>query len=387
MTLLFASGVSSLSITRARATAIEVRPVHGTVYAVDATDGTERWRTETASVTGQPVVTDDTVYTISHEAVRALDRESGETEWTLDDGTTDVRRHIFDQLQPRITEDNGHIYINTGTLYALTPDGRAEWEYDLVDNHSVRPTVAEGLVIACRNDIQDNNSGHIEDQAPSRYELIALDAETGNVVWSVERDSEIEIQPTVTDGVVYVEETDDVYDLETGEKRDMDAPTGEETDAADSSQSNPDVPAITIREPDTNTARTGTVIEASEDEELVWSFDTSNIKQIDYGERTRSSEWWIVHEPVVDGETVFIGCIQWDETASYPPEPPEDIEEDAATDPPTNASSTTTSTDPSNDSNTTGVTADSSPLGLGPVLTGVVGFGVLARRVLSSNDE
>lgn len=374
--LLLAGGIGSLSVRRGRATSVEIIPVHGIVYAVDATDGTERWQTTTANVTGQPVVTDNAVYTISSRAVRALDRTSGETRWQLDDGTPEPWEHAWKQLPPRIVERDGTIYVNAGTLYALESDGSTKWEYDLVDEESVTPVVTDGVVIACRN--TNENGG------PEQYELIALDAETGTVVWSVERENQISTKPIVADGVVYIDQSFEAsvsaYDLETGDPRDIDAP-------AEVQEGNDDA-ASRSGSAGSRFTVDGTVVEALEDGEVQWSFDTDDIQEIDTGPRELWSREWIVHEPVVDGDTVFIGCVQWDETYLPPPEPSDDIEADTDTGAPTNNSDTTSNDSDTTPNNSTGTTTtDESPLGLGTVMAGVVGLGVVVRRLLRSETE
>ncbi|MFD1640474.1 PQQ-binding-like beta-propeller repeat protein [Halohasta litorea] len=335
LALMMAGGIGCLSASRVRASDEPLWPVHGVVYAVDLRDGSERWRTETDSVYGQPIVTDEAVYTASHTSVRALDRERGRTQWELGGGMP--RRRSSASTQPGITETDERVYVNTGTLFAVTFDGSVEWEFDLDDYNFVTPTVAEGVVVACRND------------RPERYELIGLDAETGRVEWSVERDSDIDTQPAVTDGIVSIDDpsadTVDAYDLETGEKREP--PTAAETSETNTSQSSSDGLEV---------ARRDDVIEAVENEDVVWSFEARDIKQIDYDERELRERTWRVHEPVVDGDTVFIGAVQLDRASV----PRSEVRETGS---------------------------DGSLLRVGMVVTTIAGIGVLGRRVRSSTDE
>jgi hypothetical protein len=239
--------------------------------------------------------------------------------------------------QPGITEAEERVYVNTGTLYALTLDGSVVWEFNLDDYNFVTPIVAEGVVVACRND------------SPERFELIGLDAETGQSLWAVERDSDIDTQPEVTDGVVYIDDpaadTVDAYDLETGEKREP--PTADRTSDTNTSQSSSDGLEVAVD---------GDVVEAVENDEVVWSFTARDIKQIDYDERKLRERSWRVHEPVVDGDTVFIGAVQEDR-ASYPR------------------------------SERRGTDSGGSLLGVGMVVTTIAGIGVLGRRLRSSTDE
>jgi len=293
-------------------------------------------------VTGQPVVTEVAVYTTSSKAVRALDRESGETRWKLDDGTPEVSREPGEQLPPRITIQDETVYANAGTLYALSLDGSIDWQYDLTTAYSVAPTVADGLVIGCRNNVRITD--------PDQYELIALDAETGEVVWTAERDERIKTKPVVADGVIHInepfEDAVDAYDLETGEPRETDSPAAAQTDDDNTaSRSSSDGLGFTID---------GNEVKVLKDGETQWSFDTGDIQQIDYDVVELQRREWIVHKPVVDGDTVFIGCVQWDQTKTPPHKPPTD---------------------------------DTLPLGVGPVLTGVAGFGLLAGRLLQPTDE
>jgi len=226
---MMAGSIGNLSASRVRASDEPFWPVHGVVYALDLRDGSERWRTETDSVYGQPIVTDEAVYTASHTSVRALDRERGQTQWELDEGMP--RRQLFASTQPGFTETEERVYINTGTL---------------------------------------------------------------------------------------------------------------------------------------EVARRDDVIEAVENEEVVWSFKARDIKQIDYDERTLRERTWKVHEPVVDGDTVFIGAVQLDR-ASIPRSEVHDTGLEGNTG--------------------SGENGGGSLAGVGLVLTAIGGIGVIAGRVLSSDDK
>lgn len=57
--------------------------VGGSVYALNATDGTERWKTATTfDVQSSPTVWNDTVYIGSNEDVYALDTTTGTEQWS-----------------------------------------------------------------------------------------------------------------------------------------------------------------------------------------------------------------------------------------------------------------------------------------------------------------
>lgn len=158
---------------------------------IDLETGTERWRAtnpgqerwhalEGGDVFGtSPVVEDGTVYAnASDRGLFAFDASSGTEQWRFEGNLSSNTPAIAD----------GRIYVGgkEGTLYCVAADGTLEWEAAIGDDQISNPAVVEGSVYATDDS------------------LIALDAESGDEEWRFERDEETFTAPAVVDGAVFV---------------------------------------------------------------------------------------------------------------------------------------------------------------------------------------
>jgi len=94
-----------------------------TAIALDE-DGREKWTTSgLGGLVGSPAVTSDTVYVLAQSGVLyALDVQTGRRKWEFNTG----RRA---RSSPAVADD-GTVYIATGKLHALSPQGTRQWEFD-----------------------------------------------------------------------------------------------------------------------------------------------------------------------------------------------------------------------------------------------------------------
>jgi len=174
----------------------------GYVHAVDAASGDRRWTFEPAGyASAAPALDDDTLYLGTWgKAFHAIDAETGEQRWRADVG------HRFNASSPTVVD--GTVYVGTigdgplvvsgdddaefeaGAVLALDADNGAErWRYDefgAKENVESSPAVVDGVVYVCAEGV-----------------LYALDADTGDVVWTVDRSTGLRESPAVVDGVVY----------------------------------------------------------------------------------------------------------------------------------------------------------------------------------------
>jgi outer membrane protein assembly factor BamB len=201
-----------------------------TIVALDPETGEEQWRIYTGGRAGDLLIDEETVFVPATGSLTALDLETGETVWT----------HTPDDEDAAITGlavADGMVYFTTFSgleqpyrIVALDArSGNEVWvredSNDLEEStfYSGGPVVADGLVFA------GNSFGG----------FLAIDAETGETVWSfvpsieswegAEHDGMNFNTPAVVDGVVYIgtgSDNDGVDD--DGYLFALDAGTGEE---------------------------------------------------------------------------------------------------------------------------------------------------------------
>jgi len=237
--------------------------VDGTVYigepkrlAIDAETGEERWRFETERKAGTPTVYDGTVYLVVGDELYAIDAENGEERWSTVVGEAASKKY------PPAVEGNT-VYFSAGSVYALNrASGEVEWTFepDSDDVGYSGQTVSDGVLYTCTknklcavdtdeqaclwefepgqttdSDVAVDNerayvstfglfgSGELIDEEKIVH---AVDIETGEEIWkhstyaSLGRGDGTSLTPSVLDGVVYVSSLSDLValDAENGEK-------------------------------------------------------------------------------------------------------------------------------------------------------------------------
>ncbi len=179
-----------------------VMPESGTVYAINAKNGSLLWHTRLNGAGGYstPAVDGGVVYVSSVKGVDALNARDGSHLWHVELDTS-----ASNPSAPTLT--NGMLYFGAGwqrypepppptaaclCLYALrASDGSVVWTYPTSDFVYDAPTVVDGVVYG--SDVIDG--------------LFALRASDGKVLWT--RPDTEGGSPTVVQGVVYVSRRDD----------------------------------------------------------------------------------------------------------------------------------------------------------------------------------
>jgi len=151
----------------------------GFVSAMDATTGTELWRTATeAPMTGSPTIKDDRVFVSSNNnEVIAFDLTTGDVLWS--DQAISESARVLGSPSPAAVEDIVVAPYSSGEVIAyLASNGRRLWSEALasagqftpissINDIGARPVLGGGLVFAA------SQSGV----------LAAIDGRTGNRVW------------------------------------------------------------------------------------------------------------------------------------------------------------------------------------------------------------
>jgi len=227
-----------------------------------------RWR---KSIRGKPLLDDGTLYVMSRLTLHALSPADGRTQWT-----TEYDEDEFDQrlcLRSDIAVDDRRIYVpGCDGLRALRRSGG---EQDWVADSSLRQGVGVG-------------DGRVYANAE---DLLAIDADSGDVVWRADTGGDRLTTPAATaDGVVFTNRVDGVvtaFDAD-GEQR--------WTHRTDTETRSPTVAGDTVYVAmSTEPGRTGRLLAVNRaDGSVRWAVDTPSPKR---GTR-----------PVVDGDAVYLGC-------------------------------------------------------------------------------
>ncbi|MFJ3655128.1 PQQ-binding-like beta-propeller repeat protein [Streptomyces nigra] len=120
----------------------------GTVYALDATDGRDRWRiaTEARSSTEPVLVAAGHVHIGSGKGLYTLDAVTGTPKWRFQAGGDIVGA-------PAVAEGRIHFGSTDHLLYTLkADDGRLRWKLATGGEITGSPVVRDGVVYACSKD-------------------------------------------------------------------------------------------------------------------------------------------------------------------------------------------------------------------------------------------
>ncbi|MFG2791469.1 PQQ-binding-like beta-propeller repeat protein [Streptomyces sp. NPDC048419] len=120
----------------------------GTVYALDATDGRDRWRiaTESRASTEPVLVAAGHVHVGSGKGLYTLDAVTGTPKWRFQSGGDIVGA-------PAVAEGRIHFGSTDHLLYTLkADDGRLRWKLATGGEITGSPVVRDGVVYACSKD-------------------------------------------------------------------------------------------------------------------------------------------------------------------------------------------------------------------------------------------
>lgn len=157
----------------------------GHVLAMHADDGSEAWRVPCASTMLSPTVVGDDLYVASWDGtLHRLNAQTGERQWDLSIGT-----HI---LTPPVAL-GGLVFFGARDrhLYAVDrEDGKTIWKFHTGGKVRVAPVASEGVLYVATSDRHERTG-----------QVYALDAETGEPIWSqpMEVEDRVEHAP-VSDG-------------------------------------------------------------------------------------------------------------------------------------------------------------------------------------------
>lgn len=180
-------------------------PSHdGTVYAINASTGTQEWAfTETAGqVVGSPMIGNETLFIGDNEQVYALDARNGTLQWRFSPVTPGVVSSPA--VLPPHRSSTDLVYTSVGgTLYALHPDtGEKRWAVTNLTTEltAIAPTVAPPISTPAGANEPQNGTVYV---IGSQNTVRAIDAATGRDRWQFSSNATFTSSPTVAGGVVY----------------------------------------------------------------------------------------------------------------------------------------------------------------------------------------
>jgi outer membrane protein assembly factor BamB len=227
-----------------------------------------RWR---KSIRGRPLLDGETLYVMDRLTLHALSTTDGSSQWTTEYSESDFDQRLC--LDSDIAVDDQRIYVpGCDGLRALRrSDGTQAWFVGSPLRQGVG--VGDGQVYANAED------------------LLAIDADSGDVVWRADTGGDRLTTPAVTaDGVVFTNRADGIvtaFDVD-GERRwqyRTDIETRSPTITGDT------VYVATSTEP----GRAGRLVALNRaDGSVRWAVDTPSPKRGTH--------------PVVDGDAVYLGC-------------------------------------------------------------------------------
>lgn len=227
-----------------------------------------RWR---KAIRGRPLIDGGTLYIMERLTLHALSPTDGSTQWKTEYSENDFDRRLC--LGSDIAVDNDRVYVpGCDGLRALRrSDGEQSWFVD--------STLRQGVGVSDRRVYANAD------------DLLAIDADSGDVVWRANTGGDRLTKPAATaDGVIFTNRVDGVvtaFDID-GEQRwqhRTDTETRSPTIGADT------VYVATSTEP----GRTGRLLALNRSDGSVrWAVDTPSPKR---GTR-----------PVVDDDAVYLGC-------------------------------------------------------------------------------
>lgn len=248
------------------------------------------WTFETGdSIWGSPAVTDGSLFIGSTDGtLYALDAETGDDLWSFHTG-----RWI--EGTPACTEETVFVGSFDRHVYALDSEtGDIIWEVETPALVRSSPAVVDGTVyvgVGC----QSLACAQFAEDLPESGWVYAIDAESGDIDWTVEIGEEVLSSPAVANGTVYIGASDDtLYAIDTGT-----AEIDWTFDAAADIWSTPAVAFGSVYFADWSATVYGVEADSGDEE---WSYDTGGS--------------YVTSSPAVNEESVFIGHTP----ATYPDE-------------------------------------------------------------------
>jgi outer membrane protein assembly factor BamB len=198
----------------------------GYLVALDAQTGAERWRYETGGCTNSsPAISDQTVYVnAAGETLRAVNAQTGREQWrsdlSLKEGATGDRTVFGIRASPAVAQAVVYTGNEHGTLIALDAlDGHELWRFQSDGNVIYTPAIVDGTAYFTAFKTNEFN--------PARYGWVyAVDAASGQKRWSVEAVDQSQSAPAVADGLIFLGSTGEA-DVTDSSFTALDAKTGD----------------------------------------------------------------------------------------------------------------------------------------------------------------
>jgi outer membrane protein assembly factor BamB len=168
--------------------ALYVTMQEGTLYALDASNGTQRWRFDTGSagskrrITSAPVIAGGLVlFGADDNVLRAVSATDGKLAWTFA-----TQAQVFGA--PAVDAAAAYVASADGHLYAVSlSDGSLRWDHSIGQPAHASPAVAGAIVYV---GAQDNR-------------LHAVAAATGAGLWSFTTSGKVESEPLISGDSIY----------------------------------------------------------------------------------------------------------------------------------------------------------------------------------------
>jgi outer membrane protein assembly factor BamB len=232
----------------------------GALIAFDAKTGVEQWRhTMAAAEAYSPVVADGSVYVNSMDgSISALDGKTGTVRWRMPLGNFDG---FGSPASPAVADGVVYTANNDGVLYALNADsGDVKWVAPTKGNLLQTPVISDGVVYAAVSLVSEDERASQQQGwlaafnasngaelwtrevgsepygppavadgrvfltvGPRNTSLVAYDAATGNIAWTLNGAGQASYSPSIVDGVIYSSSALDnrlyAIDASTGQER------------------------------------------------------------------------------------------------------------------------------------------------------------------------
>lgn len=174
------------------------------LFAFDAASGDERWRVE-LDQTFYPAALDDRMVFAGNADghLHAYDQATGEERWKFKSGFG-TREDIWSA--PAISGDRVYIGSRDQSVYAIDAEsGEKVWSFKTAGDAVGDPVISDGLIYV-------SDSNHVLPAGMRR--LHALDAATGKEIWRFEIQSTLLITPALGPGTIFTTITGAVIALE-----------------------------------------------------------------------------------------------------------------------------------------------------------------------------
>ncbi len=192
---------------------VYISSLDGYLYAVNASDGTERWSSQLVEnptyyegsgdgLFSFPAPTDDTIYTASNDGVvHAIAASDGSEQWTFE--TNGGEYYDISITSPAVVDGVTYVNTNGGSLYALdSSTGTEKWRFESAYNS---PTISSDTVYTL---------GSVDDTMKTF--VYGLNPADGSEKWSYEVETPVFGTPAVgKDTICFGDTSDRVYAIDT----------------------------------------------------------------------------------------------------------------------------------------------------------------------------